>query len=335
MPSSAQHPLRGPALFLLALVLAAYLPSLQNGFVGLDDPLHVTENPHVLAGLTLEGIAWALSNTHAGYWLPLTFISHMLDVQVFGLNPAGHHAVNLILHCVNVLLLFSCLLALTKFIQVSARPGAIPVPWLCLTVAALFGLHPIHVESVAWITERKDVLSTLFWLLAVYAYAWHVRAPSAARMGVVSLCMALGLMAKPMLVTLPFTLLLLDYWPLGRMPNSPCPDARKTSWHALILEKAPLFTLTAFFSILTTYTQKNFGAMAPWSEWGLWQRITTALAGYLGYLEKAFWPAGLAAHYPLRDPVPILEWGLGLVLLACGTCLAYLMRRRSPYALVG
>jgi len=323
------------ALLLVVLILAAYLPSLRNGFVTLDDYIHVTNNEHVLKGITIDGTIWAFSNKHDGNWIPLTFLSHMFVVEVFGPNPAAHHAVNLVLHCINALLLFFCLLILTNPLETDQSSNVIPVSWRCLAVAALFGLHPIHVESVAWITELKDVLSTLFWLLSICAYVWHSRSPSLKRMSVVSLCMALGLMAKPMLVTLPFVLLLLDYWPLCRTSDAPCSGAPKAPWSILVREKLPLFALTVVASVLTSQTQQNYGAMAPWNEWGLWQRVTTALGGYLGYLIKAFFPVGLAAHYPVRASVPFLEWGAGLILLAGGTYLAYRFRRRAPYAFVG
>jgi len=321
------------ALLLLFLVLSVYSPSLHSGFMHLDDYVQVTKNKHVIQGLTFDGVVYAFRTVHSWNWMPLTVISHMADVEIYGLNPAGHHAVNIILHGVNVLLLFSCLLALATPCQGERTPGSIPVIWRCLAVAALFGLHPIHVESVAWITERKDVLSTMFWLLTMYAYAWHSLSPSVQRMSVVTLCMALGIMAKPMVVTLPFALLLLDYWPLCRTPNAPCSGVRKATWNRLIVEKTPLFFLSLVAIIVTLQAQTS--AMAPLKEWGFWQRITTALLGYLGYLTKAFYPVNLAAHYPLRSSVPILEFVMGIILIAGGTYLVFRLRRKAPYVLVG
>lgn len=321
------------ALLLLVLILLAYSPSLHNEFLRFDDSEQVTRNEHVLKGLTFDGVTWAFRNIHSCNWMPLTFVSHMVDVEIYGLNPAGHHAVNIILHGINVLLLFSCLLTLAMPRQAEGTPGGIPVTWRCLAVAALFGLHPIHVESVAWITERKDVLSAMFWLLTMYAYAWHSLLPSAKRMSVVTLCMALGIMAKPMVVTLPFALMLLDYWPLCRTPNAPCAGARKATWTRLVVEKIPLFFLSLVTIVVTLQAQDS--AMAPLKEWGLWQRFTTVLTGYLGYLTKAFYPVNLAAHYPLRSSVPFLEWLMGIFLIAGGTYLAFRLRRKAPYFLVG
>src|SRR5262245_58852078 len=206
-PKSRPSPdvrLRAALLALLLVTLAVYSPVLRHGFVEWDDPFYVTENPHVRAGLTPSGIAWALTSTQLANWHPLTWLSHMLDVSLYGLAPWGHHLTSLLLHLANTLLLFVALRRLT---------GA---PWRSLAVATLFALHPLHVESVAWIAERKDVLSTAFWFAALWAYARYAERPSAARYALVALAFGLGLMAKPMLVSLPLTLLVLDVWPLRR-----------------------------------------------------------------------------------------------------------------------
>lgn len=303
-------------LALLLLLVGAYSPVFQAGFVHLDDPLHVTENPHVQQGLQLSSVAWAFSHVHAGYWIPLTWLSHMLDVELFGLDAAGHHAHNLLLHCLNALLLFICLRRLT---------GAV---WRSLAVTALFALHPLHVESVAWITERKDVLSTLFWLLGIFFYT-KVTAygGGARRLWPVLLCMLLGLLAKPMLVTMPLSLLLLDYWPLERW--------KQRTWKALVLEKWPLFLLALLAGMATLATQQGLGATAPWEEWGLWPRLSTALAGIAGYLRRLVAPYGLAAYYPLPQQTPILAWGAGLAALFFLSWLCWRLRRQAPFLLMG
>ncbi len=191
-------------IFLMVATLLAFWQVNQAEFITFDDPIYITENSHVLEGLTPEGIRWALMTGHASNWHPLTWISHMLDVQLFGLNPQGHHLTSLFFHIVNTLLLFFVLSRMTKTV------------WQSAFVAALFALHPLHVESVAWIAERKDVLSTFFWMATMGAYCLYVERPGAGRYLFVLLLFVLGLMAKPMLVTLPFVLLLLDYWPLQR-----------------------------------------------------------------------------------------------------------------------
>ncbi len=316
------HPFAGKgrtwlaATALLLLLVLAYSPVFQAGFVHLDDGLHVTENPHVQQGLRLQSVTWAFSHVHAGYWIPLTWLSHMLDVELFGLAAAGHHAHNLLLHCLNALLLFICLRRLT---------GAV---WRSLAVSALFALHPLHVESVAWISERKDVLSTLFWLLGIFFYSKAIeQGGGARRLWPVALCMLLGLMAKPMLVTMPLSLLLLDYWPLER--------SKHCSWKDLALEKWPLFLLALLAGLATLATQQNLGATAPWEEWGLWPRVSTALAGIAGYLRRLVAPYGLAAYYPLPAQTPFLAWYSGLALLLLVSWLCWRLRQRTPFLLMG
>ncbi len=248
----------------------------------------------------------------ASNWHPLTMLSHTLDCQLYGLAPAGHHATSLLLHLANVLLLFEVLRRMTGAVGRSAA------------VAALFAVHPTHVESVAWIAERKDVLSALFWILAMGAWARYARQPSAGRYGLVALLMILGLMAKPMVVTLPFALLLLDLWPLGRRP---------LGWKRLILEKLPLLALSAVSSVITIRYQEASLAPLDVVPWSL--RAANALVAYAAYLGKLFWPTHLAVFYPI--PLAIPAWkvlGAALPLIAI-TALALWRARREPWLLIG
>lgn len=315
---------------LLALVALAYFPVGAFDFVNMDDHLHVTGNPHVTNGLTLQSVFWAVTSAHAGYWIPLTWISHMLDVQLFGLKAGGHHLVNALLHALNVLLLFVALRALMLSGRAAQDDDALPA-WKCLAVAALFALHPLHVESVAWVAERKDVLSTLFFLLALRAYAWHAQSPGMGRMLAVGAAMVLGLAAKPMLVTLPVVLLLLDFWPLQRVRSG----RFRKQLAPLVLEKLPLLGASIVFGLLTAHLQKGLGATAPWEQWGLWARTSTALSGYFHYLAAALFPANLAAYYPLQAKTAPLEWIAGAVLLCAGCALAWRLRKQAPYVAVG
>src|SRR2546428_1226345 len=247
----ARWPSAGEALWVsLALILinlVVYAPLRNHDFLNYDDPEYVTENPHVTAGLTWNGIWWALTTGHAANWHPLTWLSHMLDVQMYGLNPGPHHVTNVILHIANTLLLFWLLHQISNAV------------WRSAFVAALFAVHPLHVESVAWVAERKDVLSTLFWMLTLCAYVRYVRQPRLSRYLHVLAFFALGLMAKPMLVTLPFVLLLLDYWPLGRSRSAELGKQRSTwdRWGPLLLEKVPFFALAAVTCVLTISAQRE------------------------------------------------------------------------------
>ncbi|HEY3570009.1 MAG TPA: hypothetical protein VGP73_18895 [Thermoanaerobaculia bacterium] len=248
----------------------------------------------------------------ASNWHPLTMLSHMLDCQLYGLAPAGHHATSLLLHLANVLLLFEVLRRMTG---AAGRSAA---------VAALFAVHPTHVESVAWIAERKDVLSAFFWILAMGAWARYARQPSAGRYGLVALLMILGLMAKPMVVTLPFALLLLDVWPLDRL---------SLGWKRLILEKLPLLALSAVSSVITIRYQETSLAPLDVVPWSL--RAANALVAYAAYLGKLFWPTHLAVFYPI--PLAIPAWkvlGAALLLIAI-TALAAWRARREPWLLIG
>ncbi len=316
-------------LFLVVATLATYGDLKNHQFVNYDDNTYVTNNPAVQAGLTLKGFSWAFATMHGSNWHPLTWLSHMLDVQLFGLNPTGHHLTNLVFHIANALLLFLWLLYLTRSLGCS------------FLVAALFALHPMHVQSVAWVAERKDVLSTFFWLLTMWAYVWYVERPELGRYLLILLCFCLGLMAKPMLVTLPFVLLLLDYWPLGRLSlkgttaaaASPKPGPGVTL-KRLIWEKLPLFVLSALSCVVTFYAQRQV-EMALQS-FPFANRLANAALVYVSYLSKMLWPAHLAVLYPLSRH-GVLTWqallaSLDLVVL---TFFVFRLARRHPYLLVG
>ncbi len=315
-------PILCACILLLLATLAAYRGLGSNGFVFFDDDLFVTANPHVQKGLQGESIAWAFTTTHASNWHPLTWLSHMLDVQLFGLDPGKHHRSNLLLHALNALLLLLVLHRLT---------GAL---WRSALVAALFALHPLHVESVAWIAERKDLLSTLFWLLTLAAWLAFVRSRRAAPYLLAVLLYALGLMAKPMLVTLPFTLLLLDYWPLGRLPVPLRGQA--ATLRRLLLEKAPLFALSAASCVVTFHAQRAGGAVATLEHISLGDRIANAVWAYGAYLAKTLWPADLAVFYPLPPGGhPAGEVALAALLLLGLSAGALRLAGRAPYLLTG
>ncbi len=281
-------------IFLFSIaIFGIYLPSLHNGFiVNFDDHAYVIGNPSVREGLTYRGVLWAFTAVHSYNWHPLTWLSHMLDVQLFGLNPWGHHLVNLLLHIANSLLLFVIFRRLTA------------AYWQSLLVAALFALHPLHVESVAWIAERKDVLSTFFGFLALLAYVDFARSSKTSRYLLVLLFFVLSLMAKQMFVTFPFLLLLLDYWPLKRWdPNSsdsdiPAAKPESKPFPSLVLEKLPLLILAIGSSVVTYFVQKKSGALNLDTPFLL--NTGNALISYVRYIGKMFWPHPLAAIYPFN-----------------------------------
>ncbi|HEX4825865.1 MAG TPA: tetratricopeptide repeat protein [Candidatus Polarisedimenticolaceae bacterium] len=311
-------PLRkaGVAALLAALTIAAFFPVLEAGFTNYDDDVYVTANPNVQHGLDLRAIEFAFTSTRAANWHPLTWISHTLDWTLFGDRPAAHHAVSLLFHVANVVILFLLLDAMTGALGPSAL------------AAALFAVHPLHVESVAWIAERKDVLSTLFGLLAIAAYVRYFRAPSAGRIAIVALFMAIGLLAKPMLVTLPFILLLLDEWPLRRDEES--------IWQVRVVEKLPLFVLSAASAAITYQTQHAGGAVASWERIPLDVRIGNAFWSIAAYLGKAVWPRSLAVFYP-HPGASVFPWRalIGLAVVLAITALVSWQRGRRPHLLVG
>jgi tetratricopeptide (TPR) repeat protein len=398
-------------LLLAAMTLAAYWPVFRNSFVNYDDPVYVTENPHVLGGLSRASIAWAFRTSLAGNWHPLTCLSHILDVQLFGLKPAGHHLTSLLLHAANAVLLFLVLRRMTRdgglnrspqttvhgpqstvrspqSSRVTRHPSPVTL-WPSFVVAGLFALHPLHVESVAWVAERKDLLSGFFFMLTLWAYARYAQMPNdecrmtkEGRMTndecVVSdvgcsmldvrcwmfgvhgskrflwyllslLLFALGLMSKPMLVTLPFVLLLLDYWPLKRMQNAECrmqnaepgstqhaaPHLRPAPLLRLVVEKVPFLALATVSCVVTFLAQQQVGAVHSLEALPLGFRVANAVISYVRYPAMMLWPGGLAVLYPAPAAWP-LEEVLGAALLLAGvTAFVLWQLKRAPYLAVG
>ena len=281
-------------LLLVVATLAVYNPVNRNAFVNFDDDQYISHNPHVTAGLSWQTVAWAFSHYYEANWHPLTWISHALDWQLFGANPIGHHYMNVVLHALNVVLLFLLLQSATGCTGRS------------LMVAALFALHPVNVESVAWAAERKNVLSMLFLLLAMHAYAWYVKKPEIRRYALVALFFALGLTSKPQVITLPALLLLWDYWPLGRFRSA----GKNLRWIAiprgLILEKIPLFFLSLASAVVTMQAQKAGNAVRSVVSYPFDLRLENALLAYSRYIGKAFWPGNLSPMYP--HPQMINPW---------------------------
>src|SRR5262245_12799040 len=311
-----------PCLLLAALSLFAYWPVLGNGFVTIDDTDYVTDNPRVQQGLTPSSLHWAWTTAHSANWHPLTWMSHMLDWELHGPDPRGHHLSSLLLHVASAVLL---LLALERATGSPARSAI---------VAGLFAVHPLHVESVAWVAERKDVLSTFFWMLATWAYVRFVEAPGAGRYLLVIAAFAVGLTAKPMLVTLPFTLLLLDVWPLSRWKpgesgGGPLP------W-PLLREKVPLFALSIASSVVTILAQRSGRAVATLDTFPFAVRLENALVSYATYLWKTIWPSGLSVFY-IHPEQGLAPWQVGLsaLVVAAVTLATFRARSRRPFLLVG
>ena len=308
-----------------AVTVAVYWPVLQNDFIDFDDDVYVTINTAVRQGLTLKGIIWSFTTFHVANWHPLTWMSHMLDIELFNLNPAGHHATSLLLHTLNSLLLCTVLYRMTGFIGRS------------MFVALLFAIHPLHVESVAWIAERKDVLSTLFWLLTVWAYIGYARKPARKRYLPVAVFFALGLMAKQMLVTLPLTLLLLDFWPLKRIGlQQDGNNSGQKSIKQLLVEKLPLFSLSAAASLITIRAQNAAGSVAHGDSHSVLICIGNAFISYVKYILLMIWPTDLALFYPFeQSAVTALKVTGAVVLLALITALVVTQRTKRPYLLFG
>ena len=329
--SAPQPPRRNTVVICLLLVAAVFMvfgQTARHEFINMDDGQYVTENPHIRGGLTWQSVRWvstaglAHNDPNADYWQPLSLFSHALDIELFGLQPAGHHLMNVGLHAAAAVALFLVLQSMTN------------APWRCAFVAALFALHPLRVESVAWVTERKDVLSGLFFMLTLGAYTRYVRGPfSLSRYLTVVFVFALGLMSKPMLVTLPFVLLLLDYWPLQRIPRTASGSALG-ALRPLIIEKIPLLALSATSCMVTVLGQGE--AVAPIEKSPVALRIGNSAVSYIGYLGKMAFPIGLGGFYPLSvNDMVIWKAGVALVLLAGITAGVVLLRRTRPYLLVG
>ena len=337
-----------PCLLLVAVTLAVYWPVVHCDFVNFDDGFYFSANSHVQAGLNRAGLAWAFTTIYADNWHPMTWVSLMLDETLFGRGPAGPHLTNLVLHAANAVLLF---LLLRSWLGSGPGQGTGPAAtWQSAVVAVLFALHPLHVESVAWIAERKDVLSAFFGLLTLLCYTSYARrvtdiedtavAPVSVRVarhasrfyGLALVCFALGLMSKSMLVTLPLVMLLLDWWPLNRVPGARC---RVSGLRRLVVEKIPFFLLSAAACVVTFIAQQKGGAVASLLYFSVSERIGNAFVSYARYLGKAFWPAVLATPYPHPG-----HWPPWLVLLATTLfvglgVLAVAWIRKHPYVPVG
>jgi tetratricopeptide (TPR) repeat protein len=313
-------------LLLVVVTLALYNPVARNGFVNFDDDRYLTANPQVRAGLRWSTVPWAFTTLELANWHPLTWLSYALDYQLFQLNPVGYHYISLLLHATNALLLF---LVLQWFTGYTARS---------LMVAALFVVHPLNVESVAWVSELKNVLCMLFFLLAAAAYGWYVRRPGVGRYLAVAVLFAMALMSKPMAITLPFVLLLLDYWPLGRMrmpaganwgDEAGSRFAPQTqSLTTLCLEKLPLLALSAGSAVITMFAQRAGGAVLTSAAHNPILRLENVIVSYTLYIEKAIWPSHLAALYPYPHALPAWEVAVSLVVLLAITCAALKYRQR-------
>ncbi|WP_224985037.1 tetratricopeptide repeat protein [Geomonas agri] len=312
-------------ILMLLVTLAVYAQTANHDFINFDDTLYVTTNPVVKDGLKAWTIAWAFTATTASNWHPVTWLSHMTDVQLFGLNPYGHHLTSVIIHTLSALLLFLLLAQITA------------APWQSLFVATLFALHPLHVESVAWVAERKDVLSGLFWTLTLLLYARYVKNPGAGRYGATLACFAVGLMTKPMLVTLPLVMLLLDWWPLNRF----CPAegggtaAAKPAVFKLAMEKIPFLLLSVLSSAFTIYAQHHGGAMATLDKAPLGLRFGNAVIAYATYIVDAFWPHDLAMLYPFPTFILLGQLVGAALLLALISAGVLYVGRRFPWLAVG
>ncbi|MCG6893664.1 MAG: tetratricopeptide repeat protein [Desulfobacteraceae bacterium] len=311
-------------VMLAVLVVAVYAPVRHHGFSLFDDPDYVTENPRVRSGLSIENLRWAMTAFVAGNWHPVTMVSHMMDVELFGLQAGYHHGIHVLLHLLNCLILYAVLTRMTG----SPVPAAMAAAW--------FGVHPIHVESVAWIAERKDVLSGFFWMLSLLCYHRYTQRPGLRSYVLLVAVFALGLMAKPMLVTFPLVLLLLDHWPLERSGRQPAAVGQgSTSAVRLLLEKLPLLLLSAVSAVTTWIAQKQAGAVAGYAVLPLEERLANAVHSYCRYLQNLFWPTDLAVFYPLPDRFSLSRMNLEGVLLI-GLCLgAFFWGRRHRYLAVG
>jgi Flp pilus assembly protein TadD len=309
----------GIAGCLLVLTLAIYAPVGRSGFTNYDDPVYVTQNPHVTGGLNAGSLRWAFTTNEGANWFPLTWISLMADCQFWGLAAGPQHWTNVLLHAVSTLLLFVLLKRMTG----ARGPSTL--------VAFLFALHPLHVESVAWVAERKDVLSALFWMLALLFYARYVSRPKPGAYILTLLCYCLGFLAKPMVVTLPAVLVLLDYWPLRRYAPA---ATREQFIRAQLREKAPFFVLAILMSVTTVMVQGGGGAVRPMALFSLSTRLENAVASGSIYIWKMLWPTRLAVFYPFHDP-PAWQWMASGVVLATVTVLVVRLVRTRPYLAVG
>ncbi len=319
-----KHVVAGVCVALVLACVAIYGQTLSHGFVKCDDDIVVTDNWHVQAGLVWSNVVWSFTEDVSTYLLPVTWFTHMTDCELYGLHPWGHHLSSLILHAIDSVLLFLVFAGMTRRV------------WPSALLAALFAVHPLHVETVAWIAERKGVVSMLFWTVSLGTYAWYRNRPSPARYVAVAIMFLLALLSKPTVLMLPFALLLLDYWPLNQvdLAVTPVVMARRTAW--LVVEKVPLFLLTAVFSVVTlilTGTRSDnleLGDRVP-----LAARFANSLVVYVIYLEKTLWPSGLTVYYPHPIMRPVWQVAGAAVILAAITLLSLRHARRHPYLIIG
>jgi Tfp pilus assembly protein PilF len=320
-------------IFLMVATFCIYSQVQDHEFINYDDYQYIRDNLKIKSGLSSESVSWAFTTFYGSNWFPITWLSHTLDYQLYGLNPKGHHLTNLFFHIANALILF---------IVLSRMTGKL---WQSGFVGAMFAFHPLNVESVAWAAERKNVLSTLFWLMTMWAYTHYAAKPTIKRYGLVFLFFALGLMSKPMLVTLPFVLLLLDYWPLRRLKfeqerggneTSEKNTAKRSETFRLVLEKIPLFLLTTGLSIVTFIAEKSIGAMNAAENLTFSARLTNAMVSYLEYLKKMIWPEKLAVFYSHPGNTLAVWKGIlcGMALVGI-TIISIRLIRKAPYFAVG
>lgn len=303
------------ALIVALVVLAVYGRMVFFDFVYFDDHVYVIDRPEVKAGLTWESLRWALTALEAGFWQPLTWISFMVDYELWGQNPGGYHLTNILFHLTNTLLLFAALNRLTG------------EPVKSILVAALFAIHPLHVEPVAWIAARKDLVCGLFWMLTLLSYARYVERPGRGTYGLVLLSFIMALAAKAVAVTIPFILLLVDIWPCRRL--------KRDHWLSLVVEKIPMVVLALAVGGVTWYAEGQADAIKGWEEFPLTTRMSNAVVAYAFYLYKTFIPLGLSVHYPHPGTWPTVTWVVSLALLIIISCYAAAVFRRSPYFLIG
>ncbi|NNJ90768.1 MAG: tetratricopeptide repeat protein [Gammaproteobacteria bacterium] len=305
----------------MLVTVVLYLPVYEFKYINFDDYDYVIHNPYVRNGISLEGLVWALTSSDHANWYPLTWLSHMLDVQLFGLEPGGHHVTNVIFHLMNTLLLLYFLLKATGHFY----PAAL--------VAILFAIHPAHVESVAWIAERKDVLSAFFFFLSLLAYWWYVQKKCMSRYLLVFVSVTMAFMSKPMAITLPFVLMLLDFWPLGRVALTK--SSIKNDLTVLVIEKLPFLMLVPLLGVMTFLAQQDSGAMTVGDLFSLAERTQNALVSYARYFGKAMYPVGLTVFYPHPGLWPLSKVILSGVLIFIITLLTVLLYKRKPYLFVG
>ena len=315
------------ALLLIFTILTIYIQTRHHDFVVYDDRTYITGNPYVLDGLSSEGFKWAFSFTQKEktYWHPLTWLSHMLDVQIFGLNAGSHLMINILLHSLNTLLLLYVFRRMTNKL------------WAPAIVAAFFAIHPLNVESVAWVAARKNLLSTLFWMLTTLAYIRYVEKPSLGRYGLILVSLFFGLLSKPMLVTLPCVLLLLDFWPLNRLRtiHSGSEIRSHIVFSRLLLEKAPMIALSMISIYISTFSLSNFGDLVTADSVNMRLRIANALVSYVAYIYKMFMPLNLTCYYPFPLKIPFWQAAGSLLFLLITSFIAIKSYKRYPFFLIG